>query len=522
MKFSCSALFFILNVQGSLKKSYYVQALIYSTAKGPRVRHIISTRRRASEDVKKLQNTEETILDGDRLRDSVNVLVKAGVVGATTGACVGALKQSISGTESFAYNELLLALFSGLGDASNTGIGSTLVYASIPAIGGLVVGFLGILPDGKYSPFVRATQAVATLGTGNSLGPEGPCVELGVSVAQTFQEKKNEEKILVAAGSAAAVAAGFAAPVAGIFFALEATLRDEKQEQQLALLPRTALAGAALAAAISAVVARDIMQCRLEIENSVPSSGPAGLAELPLYLGLGALAGFEAIALARATNFFEKQWAKSLVPIAFRPAIAGAVCGIVGVACPQVLFNGYATLNTILADNQPPATLTLLLYAAVKIATTASSRSSGLVGGLFAPSLFLGGCGGCAYGQFVAWLFGNDALNLLHVAQPPAYASVGAASVLAAVVKAPLTASMLLFELTRDYDVILPLVASTGVATIVLELFQDPILPRSRALSNDVLPIDSLDDTFVADFVPTPPHNDHVSGADGSVDDDFD
>lgn len=158
------------------------------------------------------------------------------------------------------------------------------------------------------------------------------------------------------------------------------------------------------------------------------------------YLGLGAFAGFVAIAMRRAIVVAKHVWSDDgalgrHIPRLARPAFGGAVCGTVGVACPPVLFNGYATLNNILADTSPPNALTLVQYCAVKVATTASSLGCGLVGGLFAPSLFLGATAGGAYGQLVSTIT-NAASSAVGagfaVPAAPAYAAVGSASVLAA------------------------------------------------------------------------------------------
>jgi len=448
------------------------------------------------------------------LHEEVNLLFLAGFVGATTGLLVSVFKQSVAGTESFAYNEGLRALFGAFGPAlANTALGSTLVYASVPAAGGAVVGVLRALDSfdpskNETAAAARALAAVATLGTGNSLGPEGPCVDLGTSVAASLlaRQPSSEEKfdqqqerrraaassssssstlrrVLPAAGAAAAVAAGFSAPVAGVFYALEVSLAGEEEVR----LPRTAIAAVALSAAVAALIARDVMQCKLEIVYS-SAMAPSGLAELPFYLGLGALAGLEVKAFEKAEVACRKFWADvSGTPEVLRPAVAGALCGAIGVACPPVLFNGYATLNTILADAHPPSATTLLGYVVLKIATTASSRAAGLVGGLFAPALFLGATAGGAYGQAVSYVDALLPAGWLHAAPPPAYASVGAASVLAALVRAPLAASMLLFELTRDYDVILPLIAATGVATVIVEVFDDTTIatPSTTTTSAD-------------------------------------
>ena len=215
----------------------------------------------------------------------------------------------------------------------------------------------------------------------------------------------------------------------------------------------------------------------MQLRLPSPDYGGISLAalglELPLYLGLGALCGLVALALQNAIRYAEEVWDEngaigSVVPERLRPAACGALAGALGVYCQPVLFNGYATLNSILQDQGGDAA-TLLTYTLLKIIATAAAVGAGLVGGLFAPSLFLGATAGSAYAQIASQLtelIGVDP-NFLTT---PACATVGAASVLAAVFRAPLTAAMLLFELTRDYDVVLPLVASAGVAALVVEL----------------------------------------------------
>jgi H+/Cl- antiporter ClcA len=161
-----------------------------------------------------------------------------------------------------------------------------------------------------------------------------------------------------------------------------------------------------------------------------------------------------------------------------KPVVASLFVGIVSIYIPQVLFFGYETLNGLFL-NSNISTEYLFLLLVAKLMTTAVSASSGLVGGTFAPSLFLGGVLGAGFHNVVA-----DSLNVLVQQYPelanypivqgisglPAFAMVGAASVLAALFRAPLTASLLLFECTRNYDVILPLMASAGKYILTSQL----------------------------------------------------
>ena len=175
---------------------------------------------------------------------------------------------------------------------------------------------------------------------------------------------------------------------------------------------------------------------------------------------------------------------KSMPPMV-KPVLGGLFCGVVGLAFPQILFFGYETLNTIMANKVMPTSLLLSLLV-VKSISTAVSAGSGLVGGTFAPALFLGAMTGASFHNIVSKLYEGAASVLMMVglgesglgptlilADLPCYAMVGAASVLAALFRAPLTASLLLFELSRDYDTILPLIVSAGIGSVVGDLLED-------------------------------------------------
>ncbi|KAJ1460807.1 voltage gated chloride channel-domain-containing protein [Pelagophyceae sp. CCMP2097] len=449
------------------------------------------------------------------------LLLQAGLVGAVTGAAVSEFKEMISAVERFSSDGLLVSLAGAGGGAADTAVGAAIALAAVPALGGAVVGALraatpsfDALPSPADAPQVvllralsRAAAAVATLGTGNSLGPEGPAVDIGKAVAAGFGADPDDvrtARILKGCGAAAGVAAGFSAPIAGIFFVIEVIARDDEKKDAASVVPgdrvvpRALVGATALASALSAFVAQDLLQCRLQLSPPEYIVGDFPLLQLPSYLGLGVVSGLVALALRRTIAFATEVWADggtlgALVPKPARPAAGGLLVGLLGAACPQVLFNGYATLNAILSDaaDADLSVPRLCGFVVLKVAATASSVGCGLVGGLFAPSLFLGGTAGGAYGQLIGlsaeFLHTTLNTNMFDLPGPAAYATVGAASVLAALFEAPLTGAMstdcsvparqvpratdqrrrLLFELTREYDVILPLIASAGVASAV-------------------------------------------------------
>lgn len=500
-------------------------------------------------------------------------LAQAGTVGILTGFLVAIFKLSIEAVRRLCYEQDILVPYPAL-------------IALIPALGGVVVGLLYVAGGGAFPPGLRGTveqvmdeendnktamdsfkdqvnfarkssAAVATLGTGVSLGPEGPCVEIGLNVAkacgyfnrpvpsreagssssnfiwsilaqQDLDENSDSNKllqkgwnrILLSAGAAAGVAAGFNAPIAGVFFALEimqntflaidedpANSGNEMVSNVLkSFSSTTSITPILIASVLSALISQSLLGNHLVLTLS-QFTLETPLVELPLYLLLGAMSGVVAFVFSYSAKLSKQffngdlgsdsvKGTMSSIPNAVKPAIGGLICGIVGIAFPQILFFGYETLNSLLRYGGLPLELVLSLLI-VKIALTAISAGSGLVGGTFAPSLFLGAMLGAAFHEGAVFsldtvmdvlspeLSATFATTNLQIAGVPAYAMVGAASVLAALFRAPLTASLLLFEVTRNYDVILPLMASAGIGSIVGDILEDQFENRDKMSRRD-------------------------------------
>ncbi|NJR39451.1 MAG: chloride channel protein [Leptolyngbyaceae cyanobacterium CSU_1_4] len=346
------------------------------------------------------------------------------------------------------------------------------------------------------NPVTKMTAASISLGSGASLGPEGPSVEIGayfsLLLGQWLKVSQERQRLLLAAGAAAGLAAGFNAPIAGVFFALEVVLGT------------TFASSAASVVLLAAVVAAWIAQIGLGSRPAfaLPAYEVRSLMELPLYVGLGLLASVVSLLYKRSLRFsqqcFQGQVAGfrglAKIPPAFHPVIGGACLGLVSLQLPQILGVGYETVESMLQDVQFPLQLVIALLVA-KLVMTALSFGSGFVGGVFAPALFLGASLGSIYGKVLA-----IALPMLHdaMASPPAYAMVGMAAVLAASVRAPLTAILLLFELTHDYRIVLPLMAAVGLSNWAIEILsplvvidntpkppppEPPLLPGTLALT---------------------------------------
>ncbi|XP_010534843.1 PREDICTED: chloride channel protein CLC-f isoform X2 [Tarenaya hassleriana] len=358
----------------------------------------------------------------------------------------------------------------------------------IPVTGGVIVGMmhglLEILDQIRQStssqrqgldllagifPTIKAIQAAVTLGTGCSLGPEGPSVDIGKSCANGFalmMENNRERRIaLTAAGAASGIASGFNAAVAGCFFAIETVLRPLRAENS----PPFTTAMIILASVISSTVSNALMGTQSAF--TVPSYDLKSAAELPLYLILGMLCGAVSVVFSRLVTWFTKSFDfikdKFGLPAIVCPALGGLGAGMIALKYPGILYWGFTNVEEILHTGKSasaPGIWLLSQLAAAKVVATALCKGSGLVGGLYAPSLMIGAAIGAVFGGSAAEIINRAIPGNTAVAQPQAYALVGMAATLASVCSVPLTSVLLLFELTKDYRILLPLMGAVGLA----------------------------------------------------------
>ncbi|KAL9231610.1 hypothetical protein vseg_006814 [Gypsophila vaccaria] len=377
----------------------------------------------------------------------------------------------------------------------------------VPLFGGLLVSVLNALRDSSSSStsaplrqLLNSVAACVTLATGNSLGPEGPSVEIGSSIGKGVSSFLGRDSItklpLVAAGSAAGIASGFNAAVAGCFFAVESVLWPSP-DSPLSVTNTTSMV------ILSAVIASVLSQVGLGTEPAfkVPDYDFRSLTELPLYLLLGILCGVVSLALTRCTTFMlhtaEEIHKGGLVPKAIFPMAGGLAVGVVALAYPEILYWGFQNVD-ILLESRPfvkglSADL-LLQLVGIKILATSICRASGLVGGYYAPSLFIGAATGMAYGKYIAFAVSQSHptfhIAFLEVASPQAYGLVGMAATLAGVCEVPLTSVLLLFELTQDYRIVVPLLGAVGMSSWITSskvkrrVVKDSKKSNANALSN--------------------------------------
>lgn len=344
----------------------------------------------------------------------------------------------------------------------------------IPALGGLLVGPLvtflapeakghGVpevmeavaLRGGRIRPIVAVVKSVAsaiTIGTGGSVGREGPIVQIGSALGSTLGQllHLSDRRIrnLVACGAAGGIAATFNAPIAGVIFAVEVILGEIEVES---------LGNVVISAVTAAVLSR------LVFGNSpafpVPEYTLVSPWELFFYLGLGLLAALVGVAFVRLLYFSEDLFDRWRFPTYLKPAAGGLLLGVVGLAYPQVFGVGYNTLAQTLLGTTAIQLAAILILA--KLVAASITLGSGASGGIFAPSLYMGAMLGAAFGGVVHSLFPAA------TAGSGAYAMVGMAAVFTAAARAPLTAILILFEMTDDYHIILPLMLACVISTLV-------------------------------------------------------
>ena len=349
-------------------------------------------------------------------------------------------------------------------------------FVVIPVIGGLIYGPLiyryarearghGV-PEvmiavaeggGRIRPQVAAVKALASalcIGTGGSVGREGPIVQIGSALASSLGQwvkmPESRLRILVACGAAGGIAATFNAPLTGVFFGVEIILREFSIEAIFTVM---------LSAMIADLVSRQFL-------GSAPflSGLPSGIAlhHLSSYLLIAALAVIAAlIGLAFAKVLYatedlcDKVWGNR--PEWARPAVGGIALGLLLLALPQMYGVGYPVLYQAVGGSY--ALWFLIVLAAGKIIACSLTIGIGGSGGVFAPSLFIGATSGMAFGVIAGHLLGPAA------GQPALYAVVAMGAVFASAARAPLTSVASVVEMTGDYTLTLPVMLAVAIAT---------------------------------------------------------
>lgn len=323
------------------------------------------------------------------------------------------------------------------------------------------------LRGGRIRPRVASIKVLAsslTIGTGGSAGREGPIVQVGSALGSTFGQLLHfsDERIrtLVACGSAAGIAATFNAPIAGALFALEVILGKFT----------VSYFGAVVISSVAAsVVGRAFLSDRPAF--TVPAY-PFQFQELPLYVVLGVLAALVAVLFIRLLYFMEERFDVWQLHPAFKASLGMLLTLGVALLVPQhhALGPGLEFIGEAIAEDfsLPLGLMAMLLVT--KMLATCFTLGSGNSGGVFAPGLFMGAIVGGAVGSVAHSIWPEVAVN------PGAYAIVGMAAVFSGAARAPITAVLIVFEMSNDYKLILPLMLATVLSTLLAEyMFRESI-----------------------------------------------
>lgn len=362
------------------------------------------------------------------------------------------------------------------------------IYLIAPTVGGLLVGWITVrfLPGGelrgvsgvladmvehkarvhRHQMATETFGSAIAIGSGASLGREGPTVALGALIASEIGQRvglsEQQLRILIGCGVAAGIAASFNTPIAGVLFALEVILAD---------YAIATFSPIVIASVLATVVARS------EVGNfpafTVPEYHLISAWEILAYMLMGVLCG------AVAAGFIKsmaptRQWLARILPDRrFRPAAVGFIIGLMGLALPQVMSIGYGFVEDMMLERIHPELLGLTLPLAAfltiiligKLIAVVLSSAGGFPGGLFGPALFLGATVGALFGDIV------HTLSPAYSESYGAYALVACGALTAAALQAPLTVMLIVFEMTADYHIMLPLMIACSVATLVARSF---------------------------------------------------
>ncbi len=418
--------------------------------------------------LERLRTTAAKTLDRSNIPEELIIVGMAVVVGIGTGL----------GAVAFIW---LLTRIHGLTVLAQDTLGLAIGTITMMTLAGFIVGWMvdrwaseakghGVpevmeavaIRGGRIRARVALIKILAsslTIGTGGSAGREGPIVQvgsaLGSAVGQMFHFSEERVRTLVACGAAAGIAATFNAPIAGTIFAMEVILGSFTVRYFGAVV-------------ISSVTASIVSQVFLSSQPAfnVPAYPLVHLGEIPIYVVLGILAALVAVTFIKVLYTAEGWFDRWAIGLPWKAALGMFLTALLGLLYPEqlILGSGLHALGEAIADN---IDLTVGLLAALlvgKLLATTLTLGSGNSGGVFAPSLFMGAVLGGIVGQIAHGLWPDVAVN------PGAYAIVGMAAVFSGAARAPITAVIIVFEMSNDYKLILPLMLATVLSTLLAEL----------------------------------------------------
>ncbi len=459
--------------------------------------------------------------------ENTALLLLSVLVGLSTGLGIVVFRAGIGFFHEWAVLRLGNTL---IGDAL-AAVGIPRAFSIIPVLtlAGFVVGWLMLRFVGteKYHGVAGIMEAVAlsggrlryqkmppkmlasmlSIGAGASVGPEDPSVQIGSNIGAFFGQRLrlSEERVrlMVSAGAASAIAAAFNAPIAGVFFALEVILGE---------FTTRSFGVVVLSAVISAGFAR-VFYGTNPIFDGLESFVLGSPLQLVFYAILGLGLAFFAVFAIRYHAWQSEKLHHITLYRPFKTALVGALVGAVGVFFPPILGAGEVFMHDVLTGHIALELGVFFFLAVLKLVMTTVSQGGGFVGGVFAPTLFMGIMLGYGYGLATTAFLPVDV-----VGQPQAFAIAGMAGLLAGIVRAPITAIMLVFEITRDYALILPIMLTTVICTTVAEqlgtagIYMLSLLKQGVHLQQG-RDIDLMQSLTVAEAMVTPPPLIHGSAS---------
>lgn len=408
--------------------------------------------------------TERATASALRLRENQLFLALSIIVGVLAGLsavlfslCIDRVSRTLFGLEPSAARLFLVptsvSLLTGVllsrffPDVRGSGVPQT--EAAYHLKGGVVPARVGL---GKF------LTGVLCVGSGHSMGREGPSVQIGAALASSIGRwvgvSPERLKALVPVGAAGALAAAFNTPVAAVLFALEEIIGD---------MNASLIGSAVVASVASVIVERSILGN--EPLFHVPAYELVHPAELAAYAFLGIVGGVLSLVFCKLLlgmrTAFRRLPERTLI---LQPAIGGVLIGLILLVMPEVMGVGYDYVDQAL--NGTMLMRTLVLLCLVKIVATVISYTSGNAGGIFAPTLFIGAMAGGAIGTIV------HRVAPFPVAGPGAYALVGMGALFAGVIRAPMTSVFMVFEITQDYQILVPLMVANLLSLVISRRYQ--------------------------------------------------
>ena len=415
-----------------------------------------------------LQSVLDSWLERARMKDQLFTVIVAIVIGVTCGYAAVLFRMLIESSQHFVWGQPHL----DTEVIQQTARWKVLV---LPAIGGLIAGpliyFLSRESRGHGVPevieavgvkkgmirgrvaLVKAFSSAATIVTGGSAGREGPIIQIGAAlgskIGKTLHVSVRDMRTFVGCGAAAGIAATFNAPIAGALFAIEIIIGE---------LGVAHFSPIVISSVLATVISRHHFGDNPVFE--VPEYSLVNGMELGPYALLGVLCALVSVlfiqALYRTEDLFEKLGSRSLV---WSAGLGGLLLGGMGLMLPHVYGDGYSTINLALTSQLSWGLLAGLIFA--KIIATSLTLGSGGSGGVFAPSLFVGAMVGGFVGQLVEAVHGTSAGGA------GGYALVGMGGLVAGTTRAPITAILIIFEITNSYTIILPLMTVCIISTLL-------------------------------------------------------